>query len=469
MARVYRFRSADRLLGSSRELDKQEIYFASPEELNDPTEGLRPIVWRGDSIVWTNFFRHYVYCLHWTCIRFALAAKDMRIQKIPIPVMGDVHHAMTPSMTNLNDLAFENTSKQANLSKLVDAMANWEGLIRDMNVLFFLQPFHLTAINGIRAAHRANGHDIPHLADELFPDTVARIPELLELATQIQYDNATDMVLELSSKMLEGLYFGGKYAINRRFRATQQHMLEDNLRFLYFDFPRVYLQDLAQLLYPNWYAACFSKNCKNAAVWASYGDDHKGICLVFKTTAESQTQGLTLNSLVRSGAAAEDQQARVHKFYDVDYGAETVDIDFFRSIGRLTIPNLLKTWYTDDTGNLSECASHLGPDEGAWRKQYWDRFVPGIVQKSGDWRHEAETRLVLYSPFDDLTPKERTVRYEFESLDEVIFGIRTPDSQKMDIIETIKNKCVERGRDRFRFSQAYYSRKTDSIESYELI
>ena len=61
MAEFFRFRSIDALLGKFQELEKQTIYFASPEELNDPMEGLRDIVWDGDKIVWTNFFKHYVF------------------------------------------------------------------------------------------------------------------------------------------------------------------------------------------------------------------------------------------------------------------------------------------------------------------------------------------------------------------------------------------------------------------------
>ena len=49
--RVYRFRTMDNLLGEHQELKKQEIYFANPEQLNDPMEGLRDIFWRGDKIV----------------------------------------------------------------------------------------------------------------------------------------------------------------------------------------------------------------------------------------------------------------------------------------------------------------------------------------------------------------------------------------------------------------------------------
>ncbi len=38
---IYRFRTADSLLDRFNELERQEIYFASPTELNDPMEGFK--------------------------------------------------------------------------------------------------------------------------------------------------------------------------------------------------------------------------------------------------------------------------------------------------------------------------------------------------------------------------------------------------------------------------------------------
>ena len=67
MTDLYRLRPLKYLLGEEyRELERQSIYFASLEELNDPMEGFRDIVWQGDQIVWTNLFRHYLYCSYLT-------------------------------------------------------------------------------------------------------------------------------------------------------------------------------------------------------------------------------------------------------------------------------------------------------------------------------------------------------------------------------------------------------------------
>jgi hypothetical protein len=55
---LYRFRSVDALLRRG-ELEKLEIYFPRPDQLNDPMEGFKDVFWRGDAIVWRNLLRHY--------------------------------------------------------------------------------------------------------------------------------------------------------------------------------------------------------------------------------------------------------------------------------------------------------------------------------------------------------------------------------------------------------------------------
>ena len=84
---VYRFRSMEYLLCDEyQELENQTIYFASPDELNDPMEGFRDIVWRGDRIVWANLFKHYVYCLYesYTLLDKTGDSKELGTDDIPI-------------------------------------------------------------------------------------------------------------------------------------------------------------------------------------------------------------------------------------------------------------------------------------------------------------------------------------------------------------------------------------------------
>ena len=85
MTELYRFRSIEYLLRKYNELENQSIYFASPEELNDPLEGVRNIFWQGDKIVWCNFFKQYIYCLFRSIINLKICGNVEEFELI-IPV-----------------------------------------------------------------------------------------------------------------------------------------------------------------------------------------------------------------------------------------------------------------------------------------------------------------------------------------------------------------------------------------------
>ena len=56
---IYRFRSIDALLGSRKELSRQTIYLARPDELNDLAEDTVNVVWCGDDVLWSNLITYY--------------------------------------------------------------------------------------------------------------------------------------------------------------------------------------------------------------------------------------------------------------------------------------------------------------------------------------------------------------------------------------------------------------------------
>ena len=116
MTELYRLRSTDKLLGKSQELEKQSIYFASPEELNDPMEGFRDIVWQGDRIVWTNLFRHYICCLHATYVLIKIAGDIAKIGPQYIPIRGMDQQLTPKAVTYLRTYAVGYLIKQIFMS-----------------------------------------------------------------------------------------------------------------------------------------------------------------------------------------------------------------------------------------------------------------------------------------------------------------------------------------------------------------
>ncbi|MNR38225.1 hypothetical protein D3C85_1563080 [compost metagenome] len=63
---------------------------------------------------------------------------------------------------------------------------------------------------------------------------------------------------------------------------------------------------------------------------------------------------------------------------------------------------------------------------------------------------------------------DRTLKYNFESLEGIIFGIKTSDSDKIALMQKIKQLCSEHGSRSFKFYQARYDQVDKTIRYYEL-
>jgi hypothetical protein len=206
-------------------------------------------------------------------------------------------------------------------------------------------------------------------------------------------------------------------------------------------------------------------------MWGYYGDSHRGACLKFKTTAlPAGERALPLYRMMGIGGSADQPVAtygyQPQPLQEVHYSDRYPEVDFFRSLGTL-IPRQLAFWFRDvDGGGLSSTGMDLLKQSEEWRKQYWETFHAGVTTKLKDWDHEREYRITLQSWLADLSiPSERTLRYRFEDLQGIIFGIKTTAEDKAAIVRIIQAKCAETGRTDFEFYQAYYSRLTGKVET----
>ncbi|WP_035715729.1 hypothetical protein [Bradyrhizobium genomosp. I (2014)] len=74
----------------------QEVFFAGPDTLNDPMEGLRHIFWQGDEIAWANLLRHYLLCLEWSYSILSLAGEGQPLSWKDIPIFNVDSITFTP-------------------------------------------------------------------------------------------------------------------------------------------------------------------------------------------------------------------------------------------------------------------------------------------------------------------------------------------------------------------------------------
>jgi len=117
-------------------------------------------------------------------------------------------------------------------------------------------------------------------------------------------------------------------------------------------FPKKYLAQLEKSIYPDWYSASFLLECSDSAIWGHYGDKHKGVCLKFKV--HENEGNFEINFETEYGySSGPIIGMRPHIFRKVEYTTKHIEIDFFRSIGRLNRGELNAMWYSDGNGNLA--------------------------------------------------------------------------------------------------------------------
>ena len=458
MTEIYRFRSIDDLFEEHQELEKQSIYFASPEELNDPMEGFRDIFWHGDRIIWTNLFRNYLYCLHIAYVHTRVFGDSFRLEPKDIPVRGHLDCPLAPRGVSLFDDICKRVFEKARLHEFSSRIASTNRKARRDEVLCYLLPIHPIALSEIRNVF--NQHGLTPEGEQIsenplsFSNTLVET-NYFELMQEIEDERFLDVFFPTTNRWMADRNLVHKYNL----RSEGDSIFEDNRELLLFDFPDVYLKQLEQLLYPKWYAACFMRDYGNSSVWGHYGDNHKGVCLVFEAEATTQGHSLTLNQITIRESNHEHWGPSPMTFHDINYEDRAGEIDFFRSMGHLPFGALIDQWFKGDDGDYSECGSYFGPnnDEEAWRENYWDNFYRDITIKTKDWEYEQESRLILSGGMDGLDEEtKRTLTYDFNSLKGIIFGINTSNNDKRRILETIHRKCREHNGVSVEISQAYY-------------
>ncbi len=467
---LYRFRPLDRLLDKN-ELRNQEIYFASPDQLNDPMEGFRDIFWKGDEIVWNNFFRHFVICLDNAFSQWLICGEVEPVEWKHIPVFnhGDLNEGV-PHKELEKEILTEFFGEPI-VAQFIEALASQPFPIRRDELAAHLRAVHILALNIIRDAYTRRGLH-PAVAE----------PDALREASRKTIKLALDSVLKLRAMADE--HPVDEYQVDTFYSLRKQTTAQldfinfynglvdfgqSNRNFVVLTFADEYVGQVESLVYPEWYAACFMADCRNSAIWGSYGNNHTAVCLKFNATNVANKPGLSLRRQVGLNAGGPIVDFFPHPFKKITYENQHEPVDFFRSLGRFPIPVLRQHWYSDETGKQSPCGEEIFRADAAWRDRYWDRLYHAITRKLSDWSHEQEYRLVLDDYFLNFRdPATRTLRYKFADLEGLIFGIKTPVKAKLDICRIIEEKCRAEGRKDFKFYQAFYSRKTGAIEHAEV-
>lgn len=448
---MYRFRSVENLIGKYQELEKQQIYFAAREELNDPMEGKRRYFWQGDKIVWENFLKHYLLCLEHVILLSGLIDENETITKKDIPIF--ISEVDLP--TDIYKKRVQEINKQFFSDGFVQSYIQF--ITKNPNKIYLEEMYvHLKVLS--RRALEA----ILEIGVQsgVIPNSGNTQTKRKEKNFNLDLANVWD---ELKGKTDSHMFYGKliEYFYEMLKIGDSELLLKykdsPKLQSIYIEFPQIYLDSVVELTYPDGYVACFMDNCSNSSIWGTYGNNHTGVCLKFKMNDETNPM---LPLKIKIGNEMERYNYGYRDFHlkPIEYSASFDEVDFFGNLGRLTKPQLKEQWYTGENGELSICGNDIFLQQEEWQKKHWKAYERAYLKKLPAWSHEREYRIILNSAIGTFdAPKDRVLEYKFENLEAIIFGMKTPKEAKIEIIEIVKRKCKELGRSQFEFFEMAYS------------
>ncbi len=352
---LYRFRPMKSLLGR-RELQTQEIFFASPEILNDPMEGFKDMFWNGDEIIWRNLIQHFALCATQLIGSIAIFQGDEAgLQS----VFRNLAFFNTVSLSTdrerevhvcICDRLFADDA----VAQLPRLLASCSPPVRRDELTFYIRALHPFIIDTIFQVLAEFGSP---------PTGLPRNPESEKqmlrhiIALLRERNKVPDMRTFLAAKHV--------------FEQTELRRWVEHpgpsariLAKFFVELPDIYVKGLDAIIFSEWAAACFVHKHNDAAMWGNYGDGHKGVCMRFKVVPNSVGEpSLRLNRVM--GARGDRKGGELvygdsdFKFYKVVYSSKPPQVDFFRSIGRLPMPALNRDWLYDAKGNASVCVDAM--------------------------------------------------------------------------------------------------------------
>lgn len=458
---MYRFRKVRHLL-EYNELKNQEIFFSDIASLNDPMEGYREYYWKGDKIMWKNFFKHYILCLENSITQSSLMNDDQDYLSFKdIPIFISYQNLVTEKYKKMID-DINNTFFSL---KEIDEYLNYLSFsflpITKDEIYFHLRTVHLLLIQLILNSHVKYGLRKQEEKNKPISELIKNISKKFESLLEIKQ-------MELENKSVKLAIFSQINSIFSQFELTNNFnstLKNNKQKFLILNFTLAYLTELDKLTYPDSYVACFIDNCTNPVIWSHYGDNHKGVALKFNTTKIENDLYLELMGVV--GLKSENKkiyEKRKYLLKKIIYSNNFSKMNFFSCIGRITTGELISGWYTDGENKSIFYDQFIKEGGNKWKNEYWKNYENIFLTKLPEWEYEKESRLVLTDIIDLHSDKEaRKYKYDFSSLEGIVFGMKTPIDKKLEIIQIIKLKCKIHNRDNFNFYQSNFDSLSKKI------
>ncbi|MGI6671654.1 MAG: DUF2971 domain-containing protein [Christensenellales bacterium] len=436
------------------EIENRTLHFATRDELNDPVEGYVRVYWQGDEAAWEGLLRNYVCSVSMAMDLYALRGDENMLHHNTLII--DLHQ-------------FDNVPFGCMLRKLGDAFLTSDRVrklttfcgknelkVGEKELRLLLRFIHQEALILCIEKDLENGKISEEEASDLLdgfrnvkqPQFPFDLPEhqLLDEKHRILITKISENILEdgisfqyVRQGVKDETFLYGKNSDEKITEARQRrHWMS-----VVVDFPKVYVAQLKEMIYPESFVVCFSGKNDDSAMWGNYAERHQGVCLIYEM-ANSQ---IILN------------HGKLFDVKPVTYGGDLIERNFFETLGRLNLKQI-ETWLTG-VNDISS-AFEAFKDEDAWRERYWSAYEAKNYRKLSEWKHENEYRLSLSNALHDFSnPESRNLTYDPRVLKGVIFGMNTSEYDKKRIVKALLTHANEY--ENFSFYQAEYDDESQSI------
>jgi hypothetical protein len=331
---VYRYRPIGAVLDEFHELENQEIYFSTINELNDPMEGYKDLFWQGDAIIWQNLLKHYTLCLLQTvyCCFVTGDQFDANIvRNLVFSVPGTLPDA--PIREIYKKIAVEFLAEPA-VEKFISLMAERSTPLRRMELTRYLRALHGFAIQIVMedCCQRGllplrPGAPAPPPRGQLRDHVTAMMENVTKIASsEHPPEKISEALFTANEATVAQLLLINEYNISDREKQLP-------IIFVTSRFPSAYVAALERLVHRDQYVACFAKTADNHSMWSTYANGHRGVCLMFKTT--DNPQGNPTLTLERITAASGSRVGRP-RIYRARFLTNCNPCDIPPNIPRLT-------------------------------------------------------------------------------------------------------------------------------------
>ncbi|OTG93576.1 hypothetical protein B9T24_13980 [Acinetobacter sp. ANC 4654] len=461
----YRFRSlknlfnqyddnniAEKKIKRLGELEEQCIFFPTVQQLNDPMEGYRNLIWKGDKIVWINFIRNFMFL--YTDI---LTELDTKIDIDTLDI-NKIKYNYTMKFREWNIPRCTKTGKLYSVSEINNIT---EEVFKSLEFIKQIDLFN-EAFNPLLENKNFNTL-INYLEENKIPNFK------IEIILGVILLNLHNFIFDNNSRIFDDKTL---LDIKNIINSNEPNFLKKDERYfsikessigtkVYFKTIKLYLEILNESMFDNWYVTCFMKEMDNPIVWSHYADNHKSICFIYEMIEENNVNYLNLKNNKNEVIKFELSEVK----YDEN---ERKKINPFENFGMLMGIEVVNQWIKFNDQESKFLSSCYNDD---FQSKYASTQINDLSIKSDHWKYENEYRIILSDIWKYYEKDEdRKFQYDYNQLKGIIIGINTDKENLIKIIEVVEKLQKKYGRKNdFTVKQSYYCTTNKKIKTYDII